>query len=259
MCFPSTDIYDSENQKNGKKEVNFNNRFSSEEFTSNKGKREINEDNLQFQSGKFYLVCDGVGGNSNGQIASQLVAETVKEALLKSKSISGAVEDAERKLSSYKKKKPSTEYMATTIAVAEILDNGILVSWAGDSRVYQFRDGKIIFKTTDNSWTANAVKEGVLSHVEALFYPRANELTKSIKDSSNPVKLEQVLIEDIQSDDFFLICTDGITETWIDSDLEELFLNTKNANKIIQVLRNQCEIFSEDNYSAIVIQNKPYI
>jgi serine/threonine protein phosphatase PrpC len=259
MCFPTTDIYDSENQKNEKKEVNFNNRFYSEEFTSNKGKREINEDSLQFQSGKFYLVCDGVGGSGNGQIASQLVAETVKEALLNSKSISGAVEDAERKLSSYKKKNPSTEYMATTIAVAEILDNGILVSWAGDSRVYQFRDGKTLFTSSDHSWVANAVKEGTLSSVEALFHSRANELTKSIKDSSNPVKLEQVLIKDIQPDDFFLICTDGITETWIDLDLEELFLNTKNANKIIQILRDQCEIFSEDNYSAIVIQNKPYI
>lgn len=259
MCFPSTDIYDSENQKNGKKEVNFNNRFYSEEFTSNKGKREINEDNLQFQSGKFYLVCDGVGGNSNGQIASQLVAGTVKESLLKSKSILEAIEESERVLSNYKKKNPSTEYMSTTIAVVEILDNGILVSWAGDSRVYQFRDGKILFTNHENTWVANAVKEGVLSSLEALFHPRAKEITKSIKDSSNPVKLEQVLIEDIQPNDFFLICTDGITETWIDSDLEELFLNTKNANKIIQVLRNQCEIFSDDNYSAIVIQNKPYI
>ncbi len=226
----------------------------SEFFVSQKGKREINEDSVQFQSGKFYLICDGVGGNSNGQIASQLVAETVKEALLKSKSISGAVEDAERKLSLCKKKNPCTEYMATTIAVAEILDNSILVSWAGDSRVYQFRNGKIAFKTSDHSWVADAVRKGDLSHLEALFHSRANELTKSIKDSSNPVKLEQVLIEDIQPDDFFLICTDGITETWIDSDLEEVFSITSSSEDIILELKKNCEIFSEDNYSAIVFK-----
>ncbi len=230
------------------------NGISLEMFLSEKGKREINEDSLQFQSGKFYLVCDGLGGNGNGKTASKLVAETVKESLINSKSISEAVKEAEIVLSSYKKKNPSTEAMATTIAVAEILDNGVFVSWAGDSRVYQFRDGKIVFKTSDHSWVANAVKKGVLSSVEALFHPRANELTKSIKESSKPVKLEQVLIENIRPNDYFLICSDGITETWIDSDLEELFSNFKSLNEIIQEIKKQCEIFSEDNYSAIVFQ-----
>jgi serine/threonine protein phosphatase PrpC len=235
--------------------VNYpSNKVKSESFISEKGKREINEDSLKFLLGKFYFVCDGVGGNGNGKIASKLVAETVKESLLKSKSISEAVAESERVLSSYKKKNPITEAMATTIAVAEILDNGILVSWAGDSRVYQFRDGKIIFMTTDNSWVANAVKKGVLSSVDALFHPKANELTKSIKDSSKPVKLEQVLIDDIQPNDFFLICSDGITETCLDADLEELFSNFKSSSEIIQELHKQCEIFSEDNYSAIVFQ-----
>lgn len=226
----------------------------SEFIVTKKGKREINEDSLKFLSGKFYFVCDGVGGNGNGQIASKLVAETVKESLLKSKSISEAVEESERVLSSYKKKNPITEAMATTIAVAEILDNGILVSWAGDSRVYQFRDGKILFITTDNSWVANAVKKNVLSSVEALFHPRANELTKAIKDSSKPVKIEQVLIDDIQSNDYFLICSDGIAEAWIDSDLEGVFSSFNSTYGIASKLEKECEIYSEDNYTAIVFQ-----
>ena len=225
-----------------------------ESFVSEKGKREINEDCIEFESGKFYIVCDGLGGNSNGQTASKLVVKTVKESLLKSKSISEAVQDAEKVLSSYKKKNPSTDYMATTIAVAEILESEILVSWAGDSRIYRFRDGKITFKTTDHTLIANAVKECVLSPLEALFHPRANELAKSIKDASNPVKLEQVLIEDIKHNDYFLICSDGITESWIDTDLEELFTDNKTTDEIVEELEKNCKIFSNDNYSAIVFQ-----
>ncbi len=222
-------------------------------FISKNGKREINEDCIEFESGKFYIVCDGLGGNGNGKTASKLVAETVKESLLNLKSISEAVEDAEKVLSSYKKKNLSTDYMATTIAVAEILDNEILVSWAGDSRIYQFRDGKILFKTTDHTWVANAIKKGVLSSVEALFHPRVNELTKSIKDASKPVKLEQVLIEDIRLNDYFLICSDGVTESWIDTDLQELFSGGKTSNDILDELNKICNIFSDDNYSAIVL------
>jgi serine/threonine protein phosphatase PrpC len=226
--------------------------IKSESFVSEKGKREANEDSLQFQSGKFYIVCDGLGGNGNGQIASKLVAETVKESLINSKSISEAVEEAEIVLSSYKKKNPSTDYMATTIAIAEILENEILVSWAGDSRIYQFRNGKTLFKSTDHTWVADAIKKGVLSSVEALFHPRVNELSKSIKDSSNPVKLEQVLIQDIRLNDYFLICSDGVTESWIDTDLQELFSGKKTSNDIVNELNKNCNVFSEDNYSAIV-------
>lgn len=144
--------------------------------------------------------------------------------------------------------------MATTISVAEIFDNSILVSWAGDSRVYQFRNGKSIFRTTDHNWVADAVKKGVLSPVEALFYPISNYLTKSIKDSANPIKLEQVLIENIRLNDYFLICTDGITESWIDSDLEELFSSLKSSSEIIQELKKSCKTFSEDNFTAIIFK-----
>jgi len=227
-------------------------KVKSESFISEKGKREINEDSLEFQCGKFYVICDGIGGNGNGQIASKLVVETVKESLLKSKSILEAIEESERVLSLYKKNNPNTEAMATTIAVAEILDSRILVSWVGDSRVYQFRDDKIIFKTSDHSWVAEAIKKDILSPLEALFHPRANELTKSIKDSSKPSKLEQTLIEDIQSNDYFLICSDGITESWIDSDLEELFSRLNSSYYITSKLEKECEIYSDDNYTAIV-------
>lgn len=228
--------------------------IKSESFISEIGKREINEDSLQFQSGKFYLVCDGLGGNGNGQIASELVTETVKELLLKSKSILEAVQEAEEVLSSYKKKHPSTEHMATTIAFAQILDKGILISWAGDSRVYQFRDGKIIYKTNDHTLVSEAVNKGVLTAVEALFHPDINVLTKSIKGAQNPVELGRILIQEIKENDYFFICTDGVIESWVDSDLESLFFNGKSSKYIIDELDKSCQIFSNDNYIAIVFQ-----
>jgi protein phosphatase len=108
--------------------------------------------------------------------------------------------------------------------------------------------------TSDHSWVADAVKKGDLSHLEALLHPRANELTKSVKDSSKPSKLEQVLIEDIQPNDYFLIFSDGIREAWLDADLEELFSNFKSSSDIIQELKKCCETFSEDNFTAIIFK-----
>ena len=67
------------------------------------------------------------------------------------------------------------------------------------------------------------------------------------------LKLEQVLIEDIRLNDYFLICSDGVTESWIDTDLQELFSGGKTSNDILDELNKICNIFSDDNYSAIVL------
>jgi protein phosphatase len=144
--------------------------------------------------------------------------------------------------------------MATTVAFAQILDKEILISWAGDSRVYQFRDGKIIYKTNDHTLVGEALKNGIITDLEALFHPDANELTKSIKGAQNPVELDQILIEDIKENDHFFICTDGVIESWIDTDLETLFSESKSTNEIIDELDKSCQIFSNDNYTAIVFQ-----
>lgn len=228
--------------------------IKSESFISKKDKREINEDYLQFQSGKFYIICDGLGGNGNGQIASKLVAKTVKESLLKSKPISEAIEEAEKVLSTFKQKNPTKDYMATTIAVTEILDYKILVSWAGDSRIYQFRNGEIIYKTSDHSIVSEAIKKGLLTEVEALFHPDANRLTRSVKGNNQPVKMVQIILTDIIENDYFLIYSDGIIESWIDSDLEELFSKSMPSNYLIEKLDENCSVFSNDNYTAIIYQ-----
>ena len=228
--------------------------IKSESHISNKGKREVNEDNIKYQSGKFYIVCDGLGGNDNGRIASNLLAETINKSLSKSDNIIKAVKDAEKVLEAYKKKNPTTIKMASTLAVVQILDKGLLITWAGDSRVYQFRDGKITYKTKDHTLVGEAIDKGVLTVEEALFHPDANVLTKSIKGSKKPVELDQYLIEDIKENDYFLLCTDGVNESWIDSDLEELFSESKSSQFITDELEKGCKIFSSDNYTAIIFQ-----
>ena len=230
--------------------------IKSEYFISDRGKNEINEDYIKYLSGKFYLVCDGVGGNGNGQIASKLLAESIYKSLSKSNNLNAliAVQEAEKVLQNHKKKHPITERMSSTLALAQIIENNVLISWAGDSRVYQFREGKVIFKTKDHTLVGEASNNGVLSAVEALFYPDANELTKSIKGSRKAVELEQICLKDIKENDHFLLCTDGIIESWIDSDLESLFSELKFSQCIIDELNRNCQIFSNDNYSAIVFQ-----
>jgi protein phosphatase len=230
--------------------------IKSEAYISEKGKNNINEDTLAYIKGRLYMVCDGVGGNGNGLLASQILSESIYNSLKDKASISvyDAVKVAEKTLERYKDIVPKAIAMASTLALTQIKENSVLIAWIGDSRVYQFRDGKIIYKTTDHTKISELIKNGSITEHEALFHPDVNILTKVIKGSKQPVAIEQVILTDVEEDDYFLICSDGIIESWIDADLIALFSKTNTPDNIIEVLGKQCSIFSNDNYTAIVYQ-----
>jgi serine/threonine protein phosphatase PrpC len=230
--------------------------IKSEAFITEKGKSEINEDTLKCQSGIFYVVCDGVGGNGNGLLASQLLVESITNTLSHSKDlvIANALKEAEKALEDYKRKNKSTYLMASTLALTKITDSSILIGWVGDSRVYQFRNGKIIYKTTDHSWISDAIKEGSITALEGLFHPKRNRLTRSVKGYSQPTNMDEQILTDVNDNDYIMICSDGIMESWIDEDLEILFSEDKPASYFVQKLHENCKLFSNDNYTAIVYQ-----
>lgn len=164
--------------------------IKSEAFITDKGKNETNKDTFKYKSDNYYLVCDGVGGNDNGEIISQLLASSIDSSLskLNTSNVLNTLQEAEKLIENHKKKYPKTKSMYSTLALTQIIGNTILIAWVGDSRVCQFRKGKIIYKTSDHSTVSEAVKKGLLTEVEALFHPNVNRLTRSVKGNNQSVK-----------------------------------------------------------------------
>jgi len=225
-------------------------------FINKKGKNSINEDSIISIPGKLYLVCDGVGGNGNGLLASQLICNSISSSIQNETmfDLSNILQKAEKELSNYKKNHPTTKSMSSTIALTKIHETFITIAWIGDSSVYQIRDGKIIYKTINHSWVAEAIVRGELTELESYFHPNKNQLTRSVKGVEHPTEFDSFVCNTIQEDDIFLLCTDGIQESWIDADLEALFSAQNTTKEIINQIDKQCEQFSDDNYSAILFQ-----
>ena len=101
--------------------------IKSEAYISEKGKNNINEDTLAYIKGRLYMVCDGVGGNGNGLLASQILSESICNSLNNEASISvyDAVRIAEKVLERYKDKAPKTAAMASTVALTQIKENSV--------------------------------------------------------------------------------------------------------------------------------------
>jgi len=139
------------------------------------GSRSNNEDTIypnKKQATKedtLFLVCDGVGGSEKGEIASQLVCEGFAFYFdLKPESefeqinedyIKGALEYSQDKIDEYLAENPNSKGMGTTLTLLSFHSQGATIAHVGDSRVYQIRNGEIIFKTSDHSFVNELVKD----------------------------------------------------------------------------------------------------
>jgi hypothetical protein len=144
--------------------------------------------------------------------------------------------------------------MATTLTVAHVRANGVYVAWVGDSRVYQFRSGKVHFVTKDHSWVNEALDMGLITQEEAINHPKSNVITKAVQGTSKPVKADSKLIRDLLPNDYFLLCSDGVLESWMDKELEELFSNEESCAQILNQIKLKCEKLSKDNFTAILFK-----
>jgi len=218
------------------------------------GKRSNNEDNIGLVPGNLFIVCDGVGGAEKGEIASNIVVNSFESLFNHDPdkfSFSAALKEAENQISNYLTQNPTAEGMATTLVVAHKRQDGINVGWVGDSRLYQFRNKKIIYKTKDHSWINEALDAGILTPDEAFNHPKSNIITRAIQGAHNRVQLDEAIISDLEVEDSFFLCSDGVLEAWTDHELEILFGSHTTDSEILDTLRRECEFKSRDNNSGI--------
>lgn len=229
-------------------------KISSQEYISELGKRNNNEDNFGINKGLSFVVCDGVGGSNKGEIASEIVVRSFVDAYRENEYADANIilEKTEDKLSVFIKEHPDALGMATTLTFSQVRKNGIYIAWVGDSRIYQFRNGNIIFKTTDHSWVNEALKSGIINAAEVINHPKSNIITRAVQGNHKPTTADTRLLTDIQKGDLFLHCSDGVLESWDDDSLKALFSSKNNPKIIVELINNECRKNSKDNYTAIV-------
>ncbi len=220
------------------------------------GKRENNEDFACFENGSHFVVCDGVGGNQKGEVASAIVARHFLNAFIDNpdSGVDAVLKSAEQKMSVHIQQNPETYGMATTLTFSQVRLNSILLGWVGDSRIYQFRNGRILFQTEDHSWVNEALKAGIITKNEAIGHPKSNIITRAIQGADKPTQAETTQLSDICKGDYFLHCSDGVLESWSNEDLEILFSQGFSASEIMAKMEKECGLKSRDNSTAILYE-----
>ena len=185
-------------------------------------RRKVNEDALLARRDLgLWAVADGVGGQSAGDLASALVVEKLDGAVAepqiaaRKQAAKAAIEDAN--LALWNMARGSGGTMGSTIVTLAIADDGYCCLWAGDSRAYLLRDGKIRQLTRDHSLVQQLVDSGDLEPEAAGDHPNANIITRAV-GSAPSVELDNVE-GDIRAGDQFLLASDGLTRLMREDEL----------------------------------------
>lgn len=176
--------------------------------------RQINQDTcLDLPELGLWAVADGMGGHEAGELASRRIVEylqNVAEPTGLDQFVAGVVAQLQAVNHDLREESARRHHatIGSTVAVLLVFGFQCACVWAGDSRVYRYRDGTLERLTTDHSLVEEYVAQGKLQPDEAESNPAANVITRA-------VGVEDVLDLDVRTFDLadgdrFLLCSDGL-------------------------------------------------
>ena len=176
-------------------------------------KRRRNEDAFVLAP-PLFAVADGMGGAQAGEIASKLAAAALEDTdpgrLTGPERVASLIQEANRRVHERSSVDPATSGMGTTMTVALVEDDGVVIGHVGDSRAYLVRGHEIEQITEDHSLVNELLKSGKLSAEEAETHPQRSVITRAVGTDPD-VDVDSFTVH-TQEGDVFLICSDGLTD-----------------------------------------------
>lgn len=234
--------------------------------------RKKNEDNFMIEAvgdSLVMIIADGLGGCRSGEIASKIAVETsmrvIREGLLlcdnesKIKDLmSSAFKQSNVEILLKSVLDNSYSGMASTLTIAILRSNHLIVSHIGDCRVYLFHGSSSEQLTKDHTYAAELVRSGMITSEMALTHPGKNMLMKALGE--NEYITPDFYHYNIIYGDLILLCTDGLYNYIGEKELNDQLRMRYDAKVCIDNLMETVYANGAgDNVTIIVVQNKPGI
>ena len=216
---------------------------------------------------RTFVVCDGVGGEACGEIASRIVADTLGKYITKftndgcdltKERFGHALNEAAKALN--ESVDDGSPHMSTTITALHFNNSNVIVAHMGDSRIYQVRPGiGIIYRSNDHSLVNSLVHSGNITPQEAINHPKSNYITRCmspLQPGAYPIPAYVLTITDIEPGDCFVLCTDGVLHCINDEQLAEILSQPDATDKEACSLIAGLSANSSDNNTAIMVRVK---
>jgi serine/threonine protein phosphatase PrpC len=184
----------------------------------------------------IFVVADGMGGRPGGAEASSLAVQTFFEALKRfsggeqvgQSALRAAIAEANTEVCALSDADPELSGLGTTLAALVVQGaKGTLVH-VGDSRIYLYREGRLLQLTEDHTLIAELVKRQHVTPERAKSHALRNMLSRSVGTAEivNPDVNDIALA----SEDRLLLVTDGLTKSLEKEDLKRLLHESEKQN-----------------------------
>jgi PPM family protein phosphatase len=235
---------------------------------SRQGPRQYNQDRLAYSYSKdalLLVLADGMGGHRNGEIAAQLGVKTLTDAFQRlavpalsspAKFLIEHIQQVHDMIENVTQAEDLIESPRTTIVAAIIQRGYLYCAHVGDSRLYHFRGGHLLFRTEDHSVVQSLYKKGMITKEEMATHPYKNKIYNCL-GGETPPQIDLADRHELMEGDTVILCTDGVWGVISDQQIKEILLNNSNITDATIDLMDSAEFASDDkgdNMSAIGLQ-----
>jgi protein phosphatase len=238
-------------------------------FVTDRGRvREANEDCVLADADRgLFVVADGMGGHAAGEVASAIAVRTLGDEVARfaasatypfaeedvRETIAAAVRKANEAIAAKSLESPATLGMGTTLTALFLWTGRWVVAHVGDSRAYLLRGGSMSRITSDHSYVAELVREGLISDADARVHPKRNLITRSLGTQSRVDA--DFFSGEAMAGDVFLLCSDGLTGELPDASVASILAATNQPEPAARLLIESANrAGGRDNVSAIVVR-----
>jgi type VI secretion system protein ImpM len=225
-------------------------RFRSAGATDVGKSRQINQDSfLERPEVGLWAVADGLGGHSDGEVASGMVCDALAD-FIPDASFEQMLENASARLREVNEhlvrmseRTHNPVHSGTTVVAMLVRATRCAVLWAGDSRAYRLRDGRLEQLTRDHS----LAESGELAAGES-----SSAITRAVGGEAT---LELDMYRDrVRAGDRFLLCSDGLTRTLPDSRIQELMAQESIHAAVDSLIAATLAGGAPDNVTVVIIE-----
>jgi len=237
-------------------------RWSSVEDTNVGLVREINEDSIiSLPELQLWAVADGMGGYEAGNVASNMIVKSLGEITNKSSlnefidSVEDSLIDVNHRILEYADIMLDGRTLGSTVVSLAIKGHVGICLWAGDSRLYRFRNNDFIQLSRDHSQVEELVQQGFLTPEEAEIHPDSNVITRAI--GASPEVYIDINVFSVQLGDTFLLCSDGLYNMVPKEEMSQTLSSLPLTEAVDTLIQKALDNGANDNVSVILVKGEP--
>ena len=230
------------------------------------GGRTTNDDTASIyqEAGRAWVyVGDGLGSYAGGKRASKAAGDALlnmakQGSMLSKERLTEAAEAADKAVKRLQKETKGN--MKTTLVFLALEEGKARWMHVGDSRLYHFRDGKVLKQTTDHSVSQMAVFMGEITTHEIRFHEDRNKVLRALGGENAKAEISEE-VEVMEGRDAFLLCTDGFWEYVYENEMEQCLKEADSpkdwVRRMEKILKTRVPRDNDNFTAAALFAGKP--